>query len=141
MASRRALLMLVALAAGALVGFAGSSLSYHQRWFRPPGERPFDRMSRSLALSDTQRRQLHLILEETKQELNQARLDYESNQRRLMVKAYLESRAMLTPEQQAKFDRKFVPHELQEEARATGKQQAIAASDPNHLRVTPATSP
>jgi hypothetical protein len=127
-AKQSTIVIAVALVAGAVIGFAGSTVSYRQRWFRPPGERPFDRMSRSLGLSDVQRSQLRAVLEETKRELNQARLDYEAAQRRLMLKAYLRSRALLNPAQQSKFDRKFVPGELVREAQATARREAAASA-------------
>jgi len=129
-ARQRTLLIAIALIAGAVIGFAGSTLSYRQRWFRPPGERPFDRMSRALALSDVQRGQVRAVLEETKRELNQARLDFEATQRRLMVKAYLRSRALLNPDQQIKFDRNFVPEELLREAQESARQDTTASSAP-----------
>lgn len=127
-AKKSTIVIAIALVAGAAIGFAGGTVAYRQRWFRPPGERPFDRMSRSLALTDVQRGRVRAVLEETKRELNQARLDYEAAQHRLMLKAYLRSRALLTPEQQAKFDRKFVPAELLDEARATVRREATVSA-------------
>ncbi len=130
----------LALVAGAAIGFAGSTFSYRHHWFRPPGERPFDRMSRSLGLSDVQRRQVQAVLNDTKKELSQARVDYEAAQRKLMVSAYLRSRALLTPAQQRKFDRKFVPPELLREARMTARVASPAATD-QHREVPASSTP
>lgn len=124
-------LIAIALLAGAVVGFGGSTVSYRHRWFRPPGERPFDRMGRALALSDVQRGQVRAVLEETKRELSQARVAFETTQRRLMLTAYLRTRALLDPDQQIKFDRKFVSDELLREAREkSARQEATASSAP-----------
>ncbi len=129
-ARQRTLLIAIALIAGAVIGFASSTVSYRHHWFRPPGEQPFDRMSRALALSDLQRGQVRAVLEETKRELNQARLDFEATQRQLMVKAYLRSRALLNPNQQIQFDRQFVPKELLREAGESARQDTTASSAP-----------
>lgn len=120
------IVMAIALVAGAAIGFAASTLSYRYHWLRPPGEQPFDRMSRSLGLSDLQRAQMLAVLQETRRELVQARLDFEAAKRHLMVEAYLRSRALLDPNQQRKFDRKFVPRELLREAQQSAPPAAHA---------------
>jgi hypothetical protein len=140
-ARHRTLLVAIALIAGAVIGFGGSAVSYRHRWFRPPGERPFDRMGRALALSDVQRGQIGGVLEETKRELNQARLGFEMTQRGLMVKAYLRTRALLDPAQRMRFDRDFVPKELLREAGENRVRQEATASSAPLVHAAPPASP
>jgi hypothetical protein len=135
------LLITAALIVGALIGFTGSMVFYRHYWIWAPGERPFDRMSRALTLSDVQRGQLRAVLYETKRELNQARFDFETKQRRLMIKAYLRSRALLNPAQQSRFDHKFVPQELLREARESAHEEATASNASAVVPVAPTPTP
>jgi hypothetical protein len=144
------LVIVAALIAGVVIGFAGSTVSYSRHWLRPPGsygrhwfrplrEQPFERMSRALRLTPLQHAQINAILQESRHQLGQARQDFAATQRRVMVKAFLRAQALLNPEQRIQFDREFVPPELLKQAHAAVNQEASASSAPIEVPTSTAT--
>jgi Spy/CpxP family protein refolding chaperone len=131
------LLVAIALVAGLVIGFAGSTLSYRYGLLRIPGERPLQRMTRVLKLTPAQRDQIHLIMEDTRDRIHQTRLDFRHQRRRLFVEAYLRIRALLTPEQQKTFESQFVPPRIHEEAQQLELRQGGAPTP----SPTPSTAP
>jgi Spy/CpxP family protein refolding chaperone len=102
--------LLVAVAAASLaIGFAASSLAYRYGWLGI-GRRPFiERMQRKLNLTPTQREQIIGIINETRAKVMNLRDEFQHQRRETMRQARARVRALLTPEQQEKFDREFRP--------------------------------
>jgi hypothetical protein len=96
-------------------------------------------MSRALRLTPLQHDQISAILEQSRHELGQARQDFATTQRRVMVKALLRTQALLKPEQQIQFDREFVPAELLKQAHAAVNQEANVSSAPPEVPTSTAT--
>jgi hypothetical protein len=90
---RAAALLLAVFLAGAASGAAGLSLG--RRALRPESRRAraVDRLDRSLALDDAQRREVEAILERQRERM-----------RPLFGETRREIRAVLRPDQQARFD-------------------------------------
>lgn len=102
--------LLVAVAAVSVaIGFAASSLAYRHGWLGV-GRRPFiERMQRKLDLTPSQREQIIQIINETRAEMMTLREQFEQQRHETMHQARARVRALLTPEQQEKFDREFKP--------------------------------
>jgi Spy/CpxP family protein refolding chaperone len=102
------LIALVAIAA-LVIGFAASSLAYRYRLLRVPHEPVIVRMQRELNLTFSQREQVLQIIEDTRSKILGLRQQFERERREQLRQAYSQIRALLTPEQQQKFDREFKP--------------------------------
>ncbi len=102
--------LFVAIAlAGLVIGFAASSLAYRNRWLRIPHAPFIERMQHELNLTPTQRDQILQIINETRAKVMNLREDFEHQRREQMRQARARVHALLTPEQQEKFDREFRP--------------------------------
>ena len=102
--------LLVAVAvAGLAIGFAASSLAYRYRWLGIPRGPFIERMQHELKLTPTQRDQILQIVNETRSKMMALREDFQHQRREQMRQARARVRALLTPEQQEKFDREFRP--------------------------------
>jgi Spy/CpxP family protein refolding chaperone len=122
-----AILLAVALAAGLAIGFAGSTLAYRYKLLRVPGGNLAERMNRRLNLNPSQREQIREVMKDTRSQVMELRRKSQHQRRRLMIGAYLKIRAILTPEQQKKFDDEFVPPKFRAEARQAEQQHSGAA--------------
>jgi Spy/CpxP family protein refolding chaperone len=131
------LLVAIALVAGLVIGFAGSTLCYRYGFLRIPGERSLQRMTRVLKLTPGQRDQIHQVMEDTRDKILQTRRDLRHQRRQLFIEAYMKIRAMLTPEQQKTFDSQFVPPRIRDEAEQMKLQQGRAPAPSS----TPSTAP
>ena len=115
------LLIAIALVAGLVVGFAGSTLAFRHRLLRIPGEGPFQRMDRVLNLTPSQKAQVGEVMEDTRDKIQQARRDFQRQRRKSLDDAYIKIRGLLTPDQQKRFEREFVPPTLRKEAAHMGQ--------------------
>jgi len=95
--------------AGLAIGFAASSLAYRYRWLGIPRGPFIERMQHELKLTPTQRDQILQIVNETRSKMMALREDFQHQRREQMRQARARVRALLTPEQQEKFDREFRP--------------------------------
>jgi len=102
--------------AGLALGFAGTTTAYRLGWLRPPGESPMERMSRELKLTPSQREQVGEVMEDTRARVGQLRRDFRRQRRRVLLNAYIQIRTVLTPAQQVRFDKDFVPPRFRDEA-------------------------
>jgi hypothetical protein len=114
------LLIAIALVAGLVVGFAGSTLAFRHRLLRIPGEGPFQRMDRVLNLTPAQKAQVGEVMEDTRDKIQQARRDFQRQRRKSLDDAYIKIRGLLTPDQQKRFESEFVPPTLRKEAAQMG---------------------
>jgi len=102
--------LLVAIAIASLaIGFAASSLAYRYRWLSPPHEPFIERMQHELNLTPAQRDQIFQIVNETRSKVMNLREEFQNQRREQMHQARARVRALLTPEQQEKFDSEFRP--------------------------------
>jgi Spy/CpxP family protein refolding chaperone len=102
--------LIAAVAAGGLaVGFAASSLAYRYRLLRVPHEPVILRMQRELNLTFSQRERILEIIQDTRFKIVTLRQQFQHQRRAQLREAYNEIRALLTPEQQQKFDHEFKP--------------------------------
>jgi|HubBroStandDraft_6_1064221.scaffolds.fasta_scaffold566824_2 Spy/CpxP family protein refolding chaperone len=102
------LLAAVALASLA-IGFAASSFAYRHRWLSVSHGPFIERMQHELNLTPQQRDKVLAIINETRSKVMNLREDFQRQRREQMIQARARVRALLTPEQQEKFDRGFKP--------------------------------
>ena len=103
--------MVLAVAAALLVGFVASTLAFRYRLLRLPGESVVARMDRELHLTPAQRSQIRDIMKDARLRIMQYGQDFRRQRRETFLRAMHQIRATLTPEQQEKFDRDFLPYE------------------------------
>ena len=103
-----------ALIGGLLIGFAASTLAYRYRILRVPGGNVIERMDRELSLTPAQRHQIKGIMQDTRFKVQQLHQDFRHQRHDLFVQALQQIRAILTPEQQEKFDRDFAAPAMHE---------------------------
>ena len=103
--------MVFAVAAALLVGFVASTLAYRYRILRLPGESVVARMDRELNLTAAQRSQIRDIMRDARLRIRQYAEDFRHQRRETFLHAMQQIRATLTPEQQEKFDRDFLPYD------------------------------
>jgi Spy/CpxP family protein refolding chaperone len=115
-------LLLAALLAGLALGFAGTTTAYRHGWVHPPGGGPVDRMSRDLALTPAQREQVAEVMEDTRARVGHLRREFQKQRRKVLLNAYIQIRSLLTPDQQKRFDRDFVPPRFRTEAQQLQQQ-------------------
>lgn len=95
--------------AGLAIGFAASSFAYRYRWLGVPRGPFIERMQNELKLTPAQRDQILQIINETRSKVMNLREEFQHQRRETMLQARARVRALLTPEQQEKFDREFRP--------------------------------
>ncbi len=102
--------LFVAIAvAGLAIGFAASSLAYRYRWLGVPRGPFIDRMQHELNLTPAQRDQILQMINETRAKVMNLREEFQQQRHATILQARTRVRALLTPEQQEKFDREFRP--------------------------------
>lgn len=74
-------------------------------------EEVFERMKRDLDLNDQQATQIRAILDQTREEYRQLRAEVRPRYDTVRQNARVRIRALLTPEQQRKFDAKVAEHD------------------------------
>ena len=102
-------LFVVIAVAGLAIGFAASSLAYRYRWLGVPRGPFIERMQHELNLTPAQRDQILQIINETRAKVMSLREEFKHQRHETMLQARMRVRALLTPEQQEKFDRDFRP--------------------------------
>lgn len=113
--------MAAAVVAGLLIGFAASTMAYRYRILRVPGGNFVERLNRELNLTAEQREKIHDIMRDKRARMEELHREFRQRRRELFLQAHDQIRGVLTPEQQQKFDREFVPpgigrhHEFQPE--------------------------
>ena len=107
--------MVFAVAAALLVGFAASTLAYRYRILRLPWEPVVARMDRELHLTPAQRAQIRDIMKDARLRIMEYEQDFRRQRRETFLRAMHQIRATLTPEQQEKFDRDFLPYQARGE--------------------------
>jgi Spy/CpxP family protein refolding chaperone len=133
-------LLFAALLAGLALGFAGTTTAYRMGWLHPPGGGPMEKMSRELNLTPSQREQVGEVMEDTRARVGQLRRSFQRQRRRILLSAYIQIRGLLTPDQQTRFDRDFVPPRFRSEAEEL-EQQNQAAPPLSSPEASPAASP
>lgn len=102
-------LLVTALVAGLLIGFAASTAAFRYRILHLRSETVMNRMDRELGLAPAQREQIAKVMEETRDKIADLRHQFRRERHETLREAYSQIRAALTPEQQKKFDRRFLP--------------------------------
>jgi Spy/CpxP family protein refolding chaperone len=133
-------LLFAALLAGLALGFAGTTTAYRMGWLHPPGGGPMEKMSRELNLTPSQREQVGEVMEDTRARVGQLRRSFQRQRRRILLSAYIQIRGLLTPDQQSRFDRDFVPPRFRSEAEEL-EQQNQTAPPLSSPEASPAASP
>jgi Spy/CpxP family protein refolding chaperone len=121
--------LIAALLAGLALGFAGTTTAYRYGWLHQPGGGPVERMSRDLGLTPSQREQVAEVMEDTRARVGHLRREFQKQRRKVLLNAYIEIRALLTPDQQKRFDQDFVPPRFRTEADQL-QQQGQAEAPP-----------
>ncbi len=98
----------MALIAGLLIGFAATTVAYRHRILMVPGPHTFlERLDRDLSLSPQQHHQIEDLIRETRSKMEKLHQDFRQQHQQLIMQAHDQIRAMLTPDQQLKFDHDF----------------------------------
>ena len=79
-------------------------------------------MSRDLDLTPSQREQVAEVMEDTRAPRGTSQARFQRERRKVLLNAYIEIRASLTPDQQKRFDRDFVPPRFRSEAEQLQQQ-------------------
>ncbi|MGH7863431.1 MAG: hypothetical protein ACREQB_00460 [Candidatus Binataceae bacterium] len=99
--------VLIAVAAGLLIGFTASTLAYRYRLLRLPGGNLIERMDREVGLTGDQRTKVRELFGQSRIKLREIRRDSEQRRRDVFAQTHRDIRAVLTPAQQADFDRSY----------------------------------
>jgi len=135
------LLLVAAMVAGLALGFAGSTLAYRYRLLTVPGTNLLERMNATLDLTPAQRDQVADIIHDTRDHIVEMQHNFQRERRRNFLAAYLRIHALLTPAQQAKFDKDFIAPRLRDEAaRIEGQSRVPPESAPPAASPAPAAS-
>jgi len=103
------LAILIAVAAGLLIGFTASTLAYRNRLMRVPRLNAIERLDRDVSLSPEQRAQVLKLMRQSRVRIDELRREYRRKRRAVFAETYQNIRGVLTAEQQADFDRAFPP--------------------------------
>jgi ElaB/YqjD/DUF883 family membrane-anchored ribosome-binding protein len=100
----------LAVVAGLLIGFALSTVAYRDRLLGVPGPHGFiERLDHELKLSPDQLHQIETLLRDTRVKMDQLHTDFRRQHQQIIFQTHDQIRALLTPDQQQKFDREFTP--------------------------------
>ena len=93
-----------------LLGFALTTVAYRHRMLRVPGIHGFiERLDHELKLTPDQLHQIDTLVRDTHLKMDQLYEDFHRQRQQLIFHTHDQIRALLTPEQQQKFDREFTP--------------------------------
>jgi Spy/CpxP family protein refolding chaperone len=101
--------ILIAVAAGLLIGFTASTLAYRYRLIRVPRLNAIERLDRDVHLSPEQRAKVFELMGQSRVRIDELRRDYRRKRRAVFAETYRSIREVLTAKQQADFDRTFPP--------------------------------
>ena len=100
--------IVLAVAAGVLIGFALTTVAYRHRLLRVPGPHHFiERLDQDLKLTPDQMHKIETLIRDTHIKMDQLHEDFRRQHQQLIFQTHDQIRALLTPEQQGKFDRDF----------------------------------
>ncbi|MGH7985977.1 MAG: hypothetical protein ACREQX_06795 [Candidatus Binataceae bacterium] len=102
----------IALLAGLVIGFAGTTLAYRHRLLRVPGEGPLARMIQTLKLTPAQSEEVGEVMEDTHVKMRDLHAQFRRQRRDTLIQAYGRIRGLLSGDQQRRFDQDFVPPKL-----------------------------
>jgi hypothetical protein len=98
----------IAVIAGLLIGFALTNFAYRHQILHVPFHRAFvDRLDRDLSLTPDQLRQVKDLVSDTHDKMMQLHQDFRTKHQALITGTHDKIRALLTAEQQQKFDADF----------------------------------
>ena len=98
----------LAVLAGALIGFALTTFAYRHRMLSVPGPHSFiERLDHDLKLTPDQLHQIETLVRDKRAKMDQLHEDFHRQHEQLIFQTHDQIRALLTPEQQQKFDREF----------------------------------
>lgn len=98
----------LAVIAGLLLGFAITTTAYRYHLLRVPGRHGFvDRLNQDLQLTPDQLHQIEMLMRDSHTKMDQLHDDFRRQHDQLIYQTHDQIRAVLTPEQQQKFDRDF----------------------------------
>ena len=123
--------IVLAIAASLLIGFTISTIAYRYRYLRVPGQGAVARMNHDLHLTPGQREQILGIMQDTRLRVQQVRNHFQRARRTLLIQAYAQIRATLTPEQQRQFDLEFALPAMRGRAGAAPEAFASPADQPS----------
>ncbi|MFZ0659537.1 MAG: hypothetical protein WBE78_17695 [Candidatus Binataceae bacterium] len=123
--------IVLAIAASLLIGFTISTLAYRYHYLRVPGQGVVARMNRDLHLTPGQREQIRGIMQDTRLRVKQVQNHFQRARRTLLMQAYAQIRATLTPEQQQQFDREFAMPSMRDSGGAAPEAFASPADQPS----------
>ncbi len=101
------LFVALAILAGLLIGFAASTFAYRYRWLHVPREGFMDRMDQDLDLTPAQHAQIRQVFEDTRAGMEDLQRQFEHQRNDLLSQTSDRIHAILTPDQQKKFDTFF----------------------------------
>lgn len=128
--------IVLAIAASLLIGFTLSTLAYRYHYLRVPGQSVVARMNRDLNLTPAEREQILEIMRDTRMRVRQSRRHFQREHRSLLLGAYGQIRATLTPQQQRQFDREFALPAMRESA-AVPESPSSTAAEPTASAAQP----
>jgi Spy/CpxP family protein refolding chaperone len=100
----------LAVVAGVLIGFALTTSAYRHHLLRVPMGHDFvERLDHDLSLTPDQRHQIQDLVRDTHVKMQQLHETFAHEHDQLIFQTHDRIRALLTAEQQAKFDREFTP--------------------------------
>jgi Spy/CpxP family protein refolding chaperone len=100
----------IAVIAGVLLGFALTTFAYRHQILHVPVHRGFvERLNRELNLSRDQLQKVQDLVRDTRTKMAALHEDFRTKHQQLIMGTHDQIRALLTPEQQQKFDREFTP--------------------------------
>ena len=98
----------LAMLAGVLIGFALTTAAYRHRFLRVPGPYGFiERLEHDLKLTPDQLLQIENLVSDKRAKMDQLHEDFRRQHEQLILQTHDQIRALLTPDQQQKFDREF----------------------------------
>jgi len=98
----------LSVAAGVLLGFALTTAAYRHRLLRVPAPHGFiERLDHELKLTPDQLHQIETLMRDKHGKMVQLHQDFSRQHDQLILQTHDQIRALLTPEQQQKFDREF----------------------------------
>jgi hypothetical protein len=118
----------IALAFGLVLGFASATVVYRYGLLSLPGEHPLERMARVLQLTPAQFEQIRAIMHETHHKIEDARKNLEQQRNAILFNAYMQTRALLTRNQQTIFDARFVPPSARARMKSAATPTAAVAT-------------
>jgi Spy/CpxP family protein refolding chaperone len=100
----------IAVIAGVLIGFALTTFAYRHQILHVPVHRGFvERLNRQLHLTPEQLHQIEDLVRDSHTKMDQLHEDFHTKHQQLIMGTHDQIRALLTPEQQQKFDLEFTP--------------------------------